>query len=153
MTINNNDSVLIKIKRVSETAMLPVCQTAGSAGFDVYADLQKPLIIKPMQRAQISTGIACEIPSGYELQIRPRSGLALKYGITLIGSPATIDSDFRGEISVVLINLGNQDFMVVPKMRVAQLILQKLPLVAIKEVDSLSVTDRNTNGFGSTGLF
>lgn len=131
---------------------LPEYQTVGSSGLDISASLDEPIILQPMQRALIPTGLFVEIPDGYEIQLRPRSGLALKHGITLLNSPATIDADYRGEIKILLINLSTEPFQIENGMRIAQMVLAKVERLAWKAVASISQTTRNHNGFGHTGI-
>lgn len=142
----------IKIKRVRTGAVLPGYQTAQAAGFDFHAAIIEPVIIKPNETVVLPTGLAVELPAGFELQIRSRSGLAFKHNIAMVNGVGTIDADFRGEMSVKLINLGKIDFMVEPGMRIAQGIVSKHERVIWREVDELSETDRGTGGFGSTGI-
>ncbi|GIV44174.1 MAG: deoxyuridine 5'-triphosphate nucleotidohydrolase [Bacteroidia bacterium] len=130
---------------------LPKYQTEGSSGLDVSAFLEKPIEIKPLERVLVPTGLYLEIPSGYEVQIRPRSGLALNYGITLLNSPATIDSDYRGEIKILIINLGQENFMIENGTRIAQLVFSKIEKIQWSEVLEIDSTERNQNGFGHTG--
>lgn len=131
---------------------LPAYQTEGSSGIDLYAAIDEPVVIKPLERVIIPTGVALELPEGFEAQVRPRSGLALKHGITILNSPGTIDEDYRGEIKVILINLGQEDFLINRGDRIAQLILSKIYRANIVEVEDLSKTKRNDGGFGHTGL-
>lgn len=131
---------------------LPRYTTAGAAGMDVRADLAEPVIIKPLARALIPTGLRVAIPQGYELQMRPRSGLALKHGISLVNTPGTIDSDYRGEIGVILINLSAEPFTVMPGDRICQMVLSKVPQLQWESVDGLPDTDRGDGGFGHTGV-
>jgi dUTP pyrophosphatase len=143
----------ILIKRLHSFELpLPTYQTEGSSGIDLYSAVDEPLIIKPLHRAIVPTGIAIELPKGFEAQIRPRSGLALNYGITILNSPGTIDEDYRGEIKIILINLGQEDFVVNRGDRIAQLILCKVYRADILEVDELNKTVRNDGGFGHTGI-
>lgn len=128
----------------------PVYMTEGSAGMDVKANIEKSIILRSLERALIPTGIKMEIPLGYEVQVRPRSGLALKHGITLVNTPGTIDSDYRGEIGIILINLSKENFMINPKERIAQLILNRVYQMDLVE-ESLSDTKRGSGGFGHTG--
>ncbi len=131
---------------------LPRYETAGAAGMDLRADTRgKIIIIKPGEIKLISTGLCFEIPIGYEIQIRPRSGLALKFGITMVNAPGTIDSDYRGEVGVILINFGSQDFEVNHGDRIAQMVFAKLIQCDIIESTNLMDTERGTAGFGSTG--
>jgi dUTP pyrophosphatase len=130
---------------------LPRAMTAGSAGSDLCAAVAEPVILQPMQRRLIPCGFAVAIPLGYEAQIRPRSGLAIKHGITLINSPGTIDSDYRGEIFCPLINLSDQPFTIERGMRIAQMIISSVISVEFRETQSLDQTLRSTGGFGHTG--
>lgn len=141
----------VKVK-IKEGAKLPIYQTKNSAGADICAFIDQPVIIKPFERKLIPTGIFLEIPEGYEAQIRPRSGLAINHGITLLNTPGTIDSDYRGEIKIILINLGNKDFTITNGMRIAQMIFSQIIQSNFIVVDSLSATDRGEGGFGHTGL-
>lgn len=131
---------------------LPKYETAGSAGMDLSAMLAEPVIIKPLQRVLIPTGIYIELPDGHEAQIRPRSGLAIKKGISVLNSPGTIDSDYRGEIKVILINLSNETIVINTGERIAQMVVAKYEKVQLHEVDELDSTDRGTGGFGHTGI-
>ena len=145
--------VPVRVQRVrpSCTAPLPRYMTAGAAGMDPAADLDDPVTLAPGERRAIPTGYVFEIPHGYELQIRPRSGLALKHGITLPNSPGTIDSDYRGEVQVILLNAGAEPFEVTAAMRIAQAVLAPVVRAALIEVDDLSQTERGAGGFGHTG--
>lgn len=132
---------------------LPAYETSGSAGMDVRAALPAgdPLTLKPGARAMVPTGLSVAIPEGYEIQVRPRSGLAAKHGLTCLNTPGTIDSDYRGEIKVILINLGAEAFVIQRGERIAQLVLAPVTRLAWSEVDALAETARGTGGFGSTG--
>lgn len=140
----------IKIKNLSHHP-LPEYATAGSSGMDIRAFLFSSVSIMPMERVIINTGLFVEIPEGYELQVRPRSGLAIKHGITCLNTPGTIDSDYRGEIKVILINLSNEPFIVEDGERIAQIVAQKVEQVSWVSGQNLSITDRNEGGFGHTG--
>jgi dUTP pyrophosphatase len=131
---------------------LPEYGTALSAGMDVRANLSEGLILQPMERKLIPTGLILEIPAGYECQVRPRSGLALKKGLTVLNSPGTIDADYRGEVGVILINLSNEAVTIEPSERIAQLIFSPVIQVFLNETKELSETDRGSGGFGSTGM-
>lgn len=131
---------------------LPKYETIGSAGMDLSAMLAEPVIIKPLQRVIIPTGIFIELPDGYEAQIRPRSGLAAKKGISVLNSPGTIDSDYRGEIKVILINLSNETVVINTGERIAQMVIASYIKAELTEVDELNSTDRGAGGFGHTGL-
>ena len=136
---------------VQDGAKLPVYQTAGSAGADVCAFLKEDFILEPMERAAIPTGLSFAIPAGYEMQVRPRSGLALKNGITCLNTPGTIDSDYRGEVKVILINLGKEPFTIRNGERIAQLVVKPVVCAGFAPVSILSKTERGVGGFGSTG--
>ncbi|MFN8261103.1 MAG: dUTP diphosphatase [Chitinophagales bacterium] len=141
----------LKIVNTSDNP-LPEYETSGSAGVDLRAQLQEPVMLKPLQRALIPTGLYIELPDGYEAQVRPRSGLALKKGVTVLNSPGTIDSDYRGEIKVIMINLSNETTVINTGERIAQLIVAKFEKVTFKEVDELNETERGEGGFGHTGV-
>lgn len=130
---------------------LPAYETGSSAGMDLRANNPEPVTLKPLGRAIIKTGLFIELPVGYEAQVRPRSGLAAKKGITVLNSPGTIDADYRGEIGVILVNLSNEDFTVEKGERVAQLVISRHEHIFWKEVDMLEETSRGEGGFGSTG--
>lgn len=130
---------------------LPEYKTSGSAGVDVKANLEAPVAIKPMERVLIPTGIFVEIPFGYEIQVRPRSGLTLKHGISVVNSPGTIDSDYRGEIKIILINLSSEIYKIEDGERIAQLVLAKHDWIEWEQVEVLSDSDRGEGGFGHTG--
>ena len=143
--------VVLKIKKVKNNAEIPKYQTEGSSGMDLCAAIDNTIIIPPLQRVFIPTGIAIELPLGYEAQVRPRSGLSSKYGITLVNCVGTIDSDYRGEIIVPLINLSDSAYSIQPGERIAQMVISKYERVGIKEVSELSQSGRGTGSFGSTG--
>ncbi|RSK37177.1 dUTP diphosphatase [Hymenobacter metallilatus] len=130
---------------------LPEYQTAHAAGMDVRANLPEPITLKPLQRALIPTGLFLEIPVGYEVQVRPRSGLAYKHGIGIVNSPGTIDADYRGELKVLLVNLSDQEFVVQDGERVAQLVVARHETVVWQPAQELSETQRGSGGYGSTG--
>lgn len=130
---------------------LPQYATLASAGMDVRASLESPVVLKPLQRAMIPTGLYLEIPVGYEVQVRPRSGLAAKKGITVLNTPGTIDADYRGEVNVILVNLSDEPFTVEPGERIAQLVLSRHEKIDWEEVSELGATERGEGGFGSTG--
>ena len=131
---------------------LPAYETDASAGMDVRANLSEPVILQPLQRALVPTGLFLEIPVGYECQVRPRSGLALKRGITVLNSPGTIDADYRGEVGVILINLSDEPFTIDNGERIAQLVFAEHKQAQWLETELLSDTHRGTGGFGSTGV-
>ena len=129
----------------------PAYATEQSAGVDLRAHLEAPVVLKPLQRAIIPTGLYIALPAGYEAQVRPRSGLAAKHGITVLNTPGTIDADYRGEIRVILVNLSEEAFEVVPGERIAQMVIARHEQVAWEQVDQLDATERGAGGFGSTG--
>jgi dUTP pyrophosphatase len=131
---------------------LPQYETNGSAGMDVRANLEEPILIPPLGRALVKTGLFLEMQNGMECQVRPRSGLALKRGITVLNSPGTIDADYRGEVGVILINLSNEDVEIQDGERIAQLVFCKVEQVEFIQVDVLSDSERGAGGFGSTGV-
>ncbi len=131
---------------------LPAYATKGAAGMDLVAAVEQPIVLKPGERTLIETGLQMAIPVGYEVQIRPRSGLAFKHGITVINSPGTIDSDYRGEVKIILGNMGDEDFTVERGMRIAQMVVAKHEQPTIELVTSLDETERGEGGFGSTGV-
>jgi len=135
----------------SSTNQLPVYATAGSAGMDIRANLQEPVVLEPIQRRLIPTGLYIELPEGYEAQMRPRSGLALKQGLTCLNSPGTIDSDYRGELGVILINLSAESQTINHGDRIAQLVICQVEQAALTVVTSLNETLRGKGGFGHTG--
>jgi dUTP pyrophosphatase len=143
---------MLRVKKKNEKVPLPEYETGGSAGLDIRAFIPSDLTIHPMGRAKIPTGLFLEIPKGYEAQIRPRSGLALRWGITVLNSPGTIDSDYRGELEVVLINTGSESFTVKNGDRIAQMVISPVVRASISEVERLSETERGSGGFGSTGI-
>jgi dUTP pyrophosphatase len=130
----------------------PTYETSGAAGMDLRANIEKPITLKPLERAIVKTGLFIALPIGFEAQVRPRSGLAAKKGITVLNSPGTVDADYRGEIGVILVNLSNDDFIVNDGERIAQLVIAKHERANWKEVEVLSETDRGSGGFGSTGV-
>jgi dUTP pyrophosphatase len=143
---------IIKIKRLREHQLpLPAYQSEHAAGMDLMADIETPLALAPMSRVAVPTGFAIEIPPGFEGQVRPRSGLAFKQGVTVINAPGTIDADYRGEVKVLLVNLGNDTVLVHPGDRVAQLVIAPVIRASVEEVDNLEDTARGGGGFGHTG--
>jgi len=130
---------------------LPAYATAGSSGMDVRAFLDGPRLLQPLERALIPTGIFIELPQGYEVQVRPRSGLAIKQGITCLNTPGTIDADYRGEIKIILINLSQEEQVIHPGDRIAQMVIQKVEKIEWISVPELEMTERNAGGFGHTG--
>jgi dUTP pyrophosphatase len=144
--------IVISVKRIDGyEGQLPRHISVGSAGVDLHAHVAEPVTIEPLKRELIPTGIAVAIPPGFEGQVRPRSGLALKHGVTLLNTPGTIDSDYRGQIKVIMINLGDRAFVVRPGDRIAQLIIAPVASVAWSEVDELPETGRGEGGFGHSG--
>lgn len=144
--------VKIGIKKIKEAAILPSYQTAQAAGMDLHACIDSPVILKSMERCVISTGLTVELPIGYEMQIRARSSLSIKNGITMVNGVGTIDSDYRGEIGILLINLSNDSFTIEPNMRIAQMIVARHEHVVWQELNELNETKRGDGGFGSTGI-
>jgi len=141
----------ILIRRLSKTVSMPKYETAGSSGMDLAAHINEKIEIKPGETQIIPTGLSASIPKEFEIQIRPRSGLAAKYQLSVLNTPGTIDSDYRGEIKVILINLGKKIFIVEDGLRIAQMVLCPLTKAKIKEVETLDGTTRGSGGFGSTG--
>lgn len=141
----------VKIINKSKHA-LPSYQTALSAGMDLRADMTGPVTLKPLDRILVPTGLFIELPAGFEAQIRPRSGLAYKHGITVLNSPGTIDADYRGEVKVLLINLSNENFVIQDGERVAQMVIAKHEQILWMPVEELESSERNAGGFGSTGV-
>lgn len=131
---------------------LPAYATPLSAGMDLRAALDAPVELKPLERALVPTGLYLQIPAGYEAQVRPRSGLAAKHGITVLNTPGTIDADYRGEIKVILVNLSNQSFTIEPGERIAQMVFARCEQATLEAVEALDETQRGAGGFGSTGL-
>ena len=131
---------------------LPSYATEQSAGMDIRANIDEPIVLKPMQRQIVKTGFFMALPPGYEAQVRPRSGLALKHGITVLNSPGTIDSDYRGEVGVLLINLGDKDFVINDGERIAQMVIAKHETVSFVLTEELDETERGAGGYGHTGV-
>jgi len=149
------DSVIVGVRRVrreAEPLPLPQYMTSGAAGMDLLADLSEPLTLVPGARQLVPTGLAVEIPPGFEAQIRPRSGLALKHGVTLLNTPGTIDSDYRGEIQVLMINLGSEPYAIHRGERIAQMVVAPVTRAEFCEVEELAPSHRGPGGFGHTGL-
>ena len=155
MKLVSDKSPVIGIVRLphAEGLALPAYETAGAAGMDLRAAVpeDRPLILPPGKRALVSTGLVLEIPDGFEGQVRPRSGLALKHGVTCLNTPGTIDSDYRGEVKVLLVNLGDDDFEVTRGMRVAQIVFAEVTRAGVEERSLTNTTGRGSGGFGSTG--
>jgi dUTP pyrophosphatase len=145
-------AVSLKIMRKDSRVSLPEYASQGAAGMDLRAFLQKEVLMPPMGRAKIPTGLYIEIPQGYEAQIRPRSGLAARHGVTILNSPGTIDSDYRGELEILLVNLGIESFIIQNGDRIAQLVIAPVARLTMEESGALSETARGGGGFGSTGI-
>ena len=141
----------IQIKKLSSTVSIPKYETPGSSGMDIAAHIENNIIINPGEKFLVSTGFSIAIPKGYEVQIRPRSGLAAKRSITVLNTPGTIDADYRGEIKVILINLGKEKFIVKNGERIAQMVVCPVVQANLEEVEDLPDTKRGSGGFGSTG--
>lgn len=142
----------MKVKIVNSSRYgAPSYSTPLSAGMDLRADLAEPVVLKPLQRLLVPTGLRIELPESYEAQIRPRSGLAIKHGISLVNTPGTVDADYRGEIKVILVNLSSEDFTVNPGERIAQMVVARHERVEWEEVEELAESSRGEGGFGSTG--
>jgi dUTP pyrophosphatase len=148
--IGLSDKMKVKIINQSSNS-LPEYATAGAAGMDLRAYVDAPVVLKPLARALIPTGIFIQLPQGYEAQIRPRSGLAIKYGITLLNTPGTIDEDYTGEIKIILINLSDADFVIESGERIAQMVIARYEKAEWEQVEVLNPTERGSGGFGSTG--
>jgi len=146
--------VKLAVQRLSHARDLPLpaYATAGSAGLDLLAAVDAPVTLQPGARAVVPTGIAVALPAGYEAQVRPRSGLAVRHGVTLVNSPGTIDSDYRGEIGAILVNLGSEAFTIERGSRIAQLVVAPVSQAVLEEVAELPASARGAGGFGSTGL-
>ena len=130
---------------------LPKYETEGSAGMDVRANIKEPITLKSLERILIPTGLKVAIPEGYEIQVRPRSGLAIKHGITMLNTPGTVDSDYRGELKVIVVNLSNEAYTIEPNERIGQFVLNKIEQIEFIEVEELDSTERGEGGFGHTG--
>ncbi len=143
--------MIMKITRMKHNKHLPEYKTQGSSGMDLYAAIEKPITLKPLERALVPTGIKIEIPFEYEAQIRARSGLSVKHGITLINAVGTVDADYRGEVCVGLVNLSNEDYTINPDDRIAQMVIARVEKAQIEVTAELAVSSRGEGGFGSTG--
>ena len=141
----------IQIKKLSNAVLIPKYETSGSSGMDIAAHIEENIIINPGEKALVPTGFSLAIPNGYEVQIRPRSGLATKKSVTVLNTPGTIDADYRGEVKVILINLSKEKFIVRNGERIAQMVVCPIAQVQLDEVKELFETDRGSGGFGSTG--
>lgn len=152
--MNQFSELSVAVTRLEHARDLPLPHyaTIDSAGMDLLAAIAVDITLKPLERALIPTGLAIALPQGYEAQIRPRSGLALKQGISIVNSPGTIDADYRGEIGVILINLSNENVVITRGLRIAQMVITSYCRVSFEETESLSETARGTGGFGSTGM-
>ena len=144
------EKVVVKVVREGNV-LLPKYETSGSAGMDVRANIEEPIILWSLERVLVPTGLKIAIPEGYEVQVRPRSGLAIKHGITLLNTPGTIDSDYRGELKIIMVNLSKDEYTINPQERIGQLVLNKVAQMELVEVDSLDETERGAGGFGHTG--
>ena len=152
LIINLLNFIYMDVKIVNKSNhQLPSYATASSAGMDLKANILEPIVLKPMERYLFPTGIYIQLPEGYEAQIRPRSGLAAKYGITVTNAPGTVDADYTGEVKVSLINLSNDTFVVQPGERIAQMVIARYEKITWNEVATLDETERGAGGFGSTG--
>jgi dUTP pyrophosphatase len=143
--------ITISVKQLNAAAALPQYMTAGAAGMDVCAVLPEPVTLAPLARALIPTGLALAIPEGFEVQVRPRSGLAAKHGVTVLNAPGTIDADYRGEVKVLLVNLSNEPFVINPGERIAQIVCASVVQATLAPVKELPETARGAGGFGHTG--
>ena len=143
---------MVKVKIVNHSPYpCPAYATPQSAGVDLRAHLEEPLVLEPLQRAMVPTGLYIALPPGYEAQVRPRSGLAAKHGITVLNSPGTVDADYRGELKTILVNLSREPFEIVPGERIAQMVIARHEQVEWEPVEELDATERGAGGFGSTG--
>ena len=150
-TVNINSKMNVQIINKSKHE-IPNYETEGSAGMDLRANIEENIVLQPLERAIIKTGLYIALPIGFEAQVRPRSGLAAKKGITVLNSPGTIDADYRGEIGVILVNLSNEEFPIKDGERIAQLVIAKHERITWEKVETLNETERGTGGFGSTGV-
>lgn len=144
---------MVRVKIVNKSHhSLPQYSTSSSAGMDLRANIDTPILLKPMQRVLVPTGLFMALPEGYEAQVRPRSGLAIKHGITVLNTPGTIDADYRGEIGVILMNFGQEDFLIQDGERIAQMVVSKYEQVDFLDVELLDETERGSGGFGHSGI-
>ena len=151
--VASKDESMVKIKIVNKSRhALPEYATVQSAGMDLRANIESPITLKPLDRVLVPTGLYIALPEGYEAQVRPRSGLAIKKGISIVNAPGTIDADYRGEIGVVLINLSNENFVVEDGERIAQMVISRYVQADFEKVDVLDETERGIGGFGHTGI-
>jgi dUTP pyrophosphatase len=151
MTLHDVDCVVRVVRTGSVRVELPAYRTRGAAGLDLEAAVTEPVTLAPGQRRLIPTGLVLEIPEGYEGQVRPRSGLALRHGISMVNAPGTIDADYRGEVGVLLVNLGQEPFVVEPRARIAQLVIAPVARARLEDAAELGTTERGGDGYGSTG--
>lgn len=145
------EKVIVKIVRENDKIELPKYETSGAAGLDVRANITEPIVLGSLERTLVPTGLKIAIPEGYEVQVRPRSGLALKYGITLLNTPGTIDSDYRGELKMIIANMSKDTYTINPGERIGQLVLNKVEQIEWEVVETLDETERGAGGFGHTG--
>ena len=147
-----SDKAVLRVRKKDERVTLPGYESPGASGMDLRAFVENEISLLPMERAKIPTGLFIEIPKGYEAQVRPRSGLAARHGVTVLNAPGTIDSDYRGEIEVILVNFGAGPFTIKSGDRIAQMVIAPVIQAALSETESLSETERGAGGFGSTGI-
>lgn len=145
------EKVIVKIVRENDKIELPKYETSGAAGMDVRANITEPIVLGSLERTLVPTGLKIAIPEGYEVQVRPRSGLALKHGITLLNTPGTIDSDYRGELKMIIANISKDAYTINPGERIGQLVLNKVEQIEWEVVETLDETERGAGGFGHTG--
>jgi dUTP pyrophosphatase len=145
------EKVIVKIVRENDKIELPKYETSGAAGMDVRANITEPIVLGSLERTLVPTGLKIAIPEGYEVQVRPRSGLALKHGITLLNTPGTIDSDYRGELKIIIANMSKDAYTINPDERIGQLVLNKVEQIEWEVVETLDETERGAGGFGHTG--
>ena len=145
------EKMKLKIQRLSNNRILPEYKTEGAVGMDLCAAIEEPITLKPLERKLIPTGLKIELEHGYEAQVRPRSGLSIKHGITLINCVGTIDEDYRGEVCIPVVNISNEEYTIQPDERIAQMVIAKYEQAKIEVVTELTETDRGEGGFGSTG--
>lgn len=145
------EKVIVKIVRENDKIELPKYETSGAAGMDVRANITEPIVLGSLERTLVPTGLKIAIPEGYEVQVRPRSGLALKHGITLLNTPGTIDSDYRGELKIIVANMSKDAYTINPEERIGQLVLNKVEQIEWEVVETLDETERGAGGFGHTG--
>jgi dUTP pyrophosphatase len=144
--------MILRVKKKDSRVCLPGYESPGAAGMDIRAFIESEICIPPLGRVKVPTGLFFELPPGYEAQVRPRSGLAVRHGLTILNSPGTVDSDYRGELEVILVNLGGEPFTLKNGDRIAQLVISPAARVSLCETENLSDTERGSGGFGSTGI-